>query len=106
MALVSGRISPEAQVLPALMTGPTLSDLVQQAVEITGMQDVPVEQKAALLSDNGSGYISQPFNEYLHQVGLRHIYKARLHPQTIGKPARAEPPCSARARAAQPHGQG
>lgn len=67
------------------MTGPTLTDLVQQAVEITGMRDVPVAHKAKLLSDNGSGYISAPFNEYLQQVGIQHIYAAPLHPQTCGK---------------------
>lgn len=67
------------------MSGPTLTDLVQQAVEITGQRDVPVELKATLLSDNGSGYISEPFNEYLRQVGIRHVRAAPLHPQTCGK---------------------
>ncbi len=67
------------------MTGPTLTDLVQEAVEITGMADVPVEHKTALLSDNGSGYISKPFNEYLEQQAIKHIFAAPLHPQTCGK---------------------
>ena len=67
------------------MTGPTLTDLVQKATETTGMQYVPVEHKAALLSDNGSGYISKPFNEFpaFHQI--RHIFAAPMHPQTCGK---------------------
>jgi putative transposase len=67
------------------MTGPTLTDLVQQAVEITGLRDVPVEHKTTLLSDNGSGYISEPFNDYLRQVGIQHVRAAPLHPQTCGK---------------------
>jgi len=67
------------------MTGPTLTDLVHEAVELTGMQDVPVEHKPALLSDNGSGYISRPFNEYLELQQIRHIFAARRHPQTVGK---------------------
>ena len=67
------------------MTGPTLSDLVQEAVEASGMENVPVERKVKLLSDNGAGYISGPFNEYLAQVRIGHIYAARLHPQTVGK---------------------
>jgi transposase InsO family protein len=67
------------------MTGPTLSDLVQQAVEASGMTDVPVEHKVALLSDNGSGYLSKPFNEYLQQHAIRHLFAARMHPQTVGK---------------------
>ena len=67
------------------MTGPTLTDLVQQAVEITGINQVPVAHKTTLLSDNGSGYISEPFNEYLRQVGIQHVRAAPLHPQTCGK---------------------
>lgn len=67
------------------MTGPTLTDLVQEAVEITGMADVPVQHKTAVLSDNGSGYISKPFNEYLEQQQIKHIFAAPLHPQTCGK---------------------
>jgi transposase InsO family protein len=29
--------------------------------------------------------LSGPFNEYLAQVRIGHIYAARLHPQTVGK---------------------
>lgn len=67
------------------MTGSTLSDLVQQAVEITGMTNVPVQRRVKLLSDNGSGYISKPLNEYLEILNIRHIYASRCHPQTCGK---------------------
>jgi transposase InsO family protein len=67
------------------MTGPTLSDLVQKAVEITDMTDVPVQHRVRLLSDNGSGYISKVFNEYLDTLGIRHIFASRCHPQTCGK---------------------
>ena len=67
------------------MTGQTASDLVEKAAEITGMHDVPVRHKIKLLSDNGSGYLSGPFNEYLKTIGIKHIYAARCHPQTCGK---------------------
>jgi len=67
------------------MTGPTLSNLVQKAVEITGMTDVPIRRRVRLLSDNGSGYISKVFNEYLATLGIRHIFASRCHPQTCGK---------------------
>ena len=67
------------------MTGPTLTDLVHEAVELTGMAQVPVEHKPMLLSDNGSGYLSGPFNEYLDLMQIRHLFAAALHPQTIGK---------------------
>ena len=67
------------------MTGGSLEDVVQQAVDFTGMTDVPVEDRTVLLSDNGAGYISQQFNQYLHLVGIRHITASPFHPQTNGK---------------------
>jgi len=67
------------------MAGRSLEDIVQQAVDFTGMADVPVEDRSVLLTDNGSGYISQQFNDYLRLVGIRHITAAPFHPQTNGK---------------------
>jgi putative transposase len=68
------------------MTGPTASDLVAQAMEITKLVDVPVEDRfTKLLSDNGSGYISDTFNKFLTDQGISHIYARRNHPQTNGK---------------------
>jgi len=67
------------------MTGGSLEDVMQQAVDFTGMTDVPVEDRTVLLSDNGAGYISQQFNQYLRLVGIRHITASPFHPQTNGK---------------------
>jgi len=67
------------------MTGGSLEDVVQQAVDFTGMTDVPVEDRTVLLSDNGAGYLSQQFNQYLRLVGIRHITASPFHPQTNGK---------------------
>ena len=67
------------------MTGETIQELVQDAVEITGMQNVPVRKRVKLLTDNGSGYISGPFNDYLDLMKIPHIFTAIRHPQTIGK---------------------
>jgi transposase InsO family protein len=44
-----------------------------------------VEDRTVLLSDNGAGYISQQFNQYLRLVGIRHITASPFHPQTNGK---------------------
>ena len=67
------------------MTAGSLTDVVQQAVDLTGMTEVPVEDRTALLSDNGSGYLSRQFGEYLRLVGIRHIIASPYHPQTNGK---------------------
>ena len=67
------------------MTSPSLIDVVQDAVDRTGMTDVPIDDRTKLLSDNGSGYISKAFHEYVQLVGIRHIFAAPYHPQTNGK---------------------
>jgi putative transposase len=68
------------------MKGATASDLVARAMEVTGLACVPVaEREIKLLSDNGSGYISETFNTFLRDQGIGHIYARRNHPQTNGK---------------------
>ena len=67
------------------MAGGSLGEVVQQAVDFTAMTDVPLEDRTVLLSDNGAGYISQQFNQYLRLVGIGHITASPFHPQTNGK---------------------
>ncbi len=67
------------------MSANSLIEVIQGAVDATGMTDVPVEDRTRLLSDNGAGYVSRTFREYLHLVGIRHILAAPFHPQTNGK---------------------
>jgi transposase InsO family protein len=67
------------------MSANSLIEVVQQAVDATGMTNVPVVDRTKLLSDNGSGYISRAFNDYLHLVDIDHIRAAPFHPQTNGK---------------------
>jgi putative transposase len=67
------------------MSANSLIEVVQEAVDATGMTDVPVENRTRLLSDNGAGYVSKVFHDYLHLVGIGHILAAPYHPQTNGK---------------------
>jgi len=67
------------------MTADSLIDVVQLAVDTTGMGEVPIKDRTSLLSDNGSGYVSQAFGDYLGLVGIKHILASPFHPQTNGK---------------------
>ena len=67
------------------MTADSLIEVIQDAVDVTGMDNVPVADRTKLLSDNGSGYISRAFREYIQLVGIKHILASPFHPQTNGK---------------------
>ena len=67
------------------MTSDSFIEVVQEAVDRTGMDRVPVTDRTRLLSDNGPGYVSRAFRDYLGMVGIRHILAAPFHPQTNGK---------------------
>ena len=67
------------------MSANSLIEVIQEAVDATGMTEVPVEDRTKLLSDNGAGYVSNAFRDYLRLVGIGHILSAPFHPQTNGK---------------------
>jgi transposase InsO family protein len=58
------------------MSANSLIEVVQEAVDATGMTDVLVEDRTKLLSDNGAGYVSKAFRNYLRLVGIGHILAA------------------------------
>jgi len=67
------------------MTTDSLTEVIQDAIDRTRMTEVPVADRTKLLSDNGPGYISRAFRDYLKLVEIKHILAAPYHPQTNGK---------------------
>jgi putative transposase len=67
------------------MTAESISDVGEQAVEWTGMKNVPVEDRSRLVTDNGPGYLAHGFEDCLRMLALRHIRCSPHHPQTNGK---------------------
>ncbi len=63
----------------------SLAGVIQQAVEATGLERSPRVEMPALLTDNGSGYISRAMQEYLGFHRIKHLRAKAHHPQTIGK---------------------
>ena len=74
-----------AQKLQRDMTSDSFIEVVQEAVDRTGMDQVSVTDRTRLLSDNGPGYVSRAFRDYLGMVGIKHILSTPFHPQTNGK---------------------
>jgi len=67
------------------MTSDSLVQVVQLAIYATGMTEVPLEDRTRPLSDDGPGYVSRAFRDYLGLVGTRHTLAAPYHPQSNGK---------------------
>ena len=67
------------------MSASDVSDTLTDALDFTGLNQVTVQHKPRLLSDNGPCYISGELADYLQENGMAHTRGRPYHPQTQGK---------------------
>ena len=65
-------------------------ETLDMAREQTGIDQVHVQYRPRLLSDNGPCYLSGELKEYLEKRDMIHIRGTRYHPQTQGKIERSK----------------
>lgn len=62
-----------------------VTDTLEMALTASGCDQVHIQHKPRLLSDNGSSYISEELAEWLDGQRMSHVRGAPYHPQTQGK---------------------
>jgi transposase InsO family protein len=62
-----------------------VTDTLEQALQASGCDQVAVQHKPRLLSDNGASYVSGELADWLNTEGMDHVRGAPYHPQTQGK---------------------
>ena len=62
-----------------------VKDTLDDAIAITGVDQVKVRHRPRLLSDNGPAYVSGELRDYLKERRLGHTRGRPYHPQTQGK---------------------
>jgi transposase InsO family protein len=66
--------------------GQNISDVSPRpALQASGLDRLPVDQRPRLLSDNGPSYVAAELADWLDDRGMRHIRGKPYHPMTQGK---------------------
>jgi putative transposase len=71
--------------LSATMDAGDVKETLDDAIAITGVDQVKVRHRPRLLSDNGPAYVSGELREYLKERQMSHTRGRPHHPQTQGK---------------------
>ena len=67
------------------MTEDTLSDLLQEAVDLVGTTEKPVEDRTAFGPDHGASNLYWRFIEYVRLAGIKHIIASPYQYETNGE---------------------
>jgi transposase InsO family protein/transposase-like protein len=71
--------------LRTTMAATDVTDTLQVALQVSGLDQANVLHRPRLLSDNGPSYVSSELGEWLENKGIRHIRGRAYHPMTQGK---------------------
>jgi putative transposase len=71
--------------LRATMGATDVTETLDEALAITGVDQIQIKHRPRLLSDNGSSYVSGELRDYLDERKMTHTRGAPYHPQTQGK---------------------
>ena len=71
--------------LSSTMGSSDVTETLDRALAVTGVDQIRVKHRPRLLSDNGPAYVSSELREYLGDRGMAHTRGAPYHPQTQGK---------------------
>ena len=74
-----------AYKLSPTMATTDVTETLDEALALTGVQSVRVRHRPRLLSDNGPAYVSKDLRDYLGEQGMTHTRGRPYHPQTQGK---------------------
>ena len=67
------------------MAAADVTATLDRALQASGLDQLPVNQRPRLLSDNGPSYVASDLAEWLDEHGMRHTRGKPYHPMTQGK---------------------
>jgi putative transposase len=67
------------------MAAADVTATLDRALQASGLDQLPVNQRPRLLSDNGPSYVASSLAEWLDEHGMRHTRGKPYHPMTQGK---------------------